>query len=78
GVTLLDDAPIFRTRGHAPGTKGGRPQASVPYTKNRLSEDFADVRALVMGADEKRMLMDMRRSGAVEANAGGGSVEALS
>lgn len=78
GVTLLDDAPIFRTRGHAPGAKGGRPQASVPYTKNRLSEDFADVRALVMGADEKRMLMDMRRSGAVEANAGGGSVEALS
>lgn len=78
GVTLLDDAPIFRTRGYAPGKKGGRPHHSVPYTKNRLSEDFADVRRLVFGPDEKRLLMDMRRSGAVEANAGGSSVEHLS
>jgi hypothetical protein len=75
GVTLLDDAPIFRSRGFAPGPKGGRPRAGVPYTKDSLVDDFADVRRLVFGKDEKRRLMDMRRSGAVEAQAGGASVE---
>ncbi|CAN7706485.1 hypothetical protein [Mesorhizobium sp. LjNodule214] len=78
GVTLLDDAPIFRSRGFAPGPKGGRPRAGVPYTKDSLIDDFADMRRLVFGAGEKRRLMDMRRSGAVEANAGGASVEAIS
>lgn len=78
GVTLLDDAPIFRSRGFAPGPKGGRPRAGVPYTKDSLVDDFADLRKLVFGEDEKRRLMDMRRSGAVEANAGGASVEAIS
>lgn len=77
GVTLLDDAPIFRTRGFAPGPKGGRPRAGVPYTKDSLVDDFADVRRLVFGSEEKRRLMDMRRSGAVEANAGGAAVEAI-
>lgn len=77
GVTLLDDAPIFRTRGFAPGPKGGRPRAGVPYTKDSLVDDFADVRRLVFGPEEKRRLMDMRRSGAVEANAGGAQVEAI-
>lgn len=77
GVTLLDDAPLFRTRGYAPGPKGGRPRSGAPYTKDSLVDDFSDVRRLVFGADEKRRLMDMRRSGAVEANAGGGSVESI-
>lgn len=77
GVTLLDDAPIFRTRGFTPGAKGGRPRAGVPYTKDSLIDDFADLRRLVFGPDEKRRMMDLRRSGAVEANAGGGSVEAI-
>ncbi|PSM20219.1 hypothetical protein [Nitratireductor sp. StC3] len=78
GVTILDDAPMFRTRGYAPGPKGGRPRAGVPYTKDSLVDDFADVRRLVFGPDEKRRLMDMRRSGSVEANAGGGALEAIS
>ncbi|TPM41584.1 hypothetical protein [Mesorhizobium sp. B2-3-4] len=78
GATLLDDAPIFRSRGFAPGPKGGRPRAGAPYTKDSLVDDFADLRRLVFGAGEKRRLMDMRRSGAVEANAGGASVEAIS
>jgi len=39
--------------------------------------DFADLRRAVFGRDEKRRLMDMRRTGAVEANAGGASVEAI-
>jgi hypothetical protein len=77
GVTLLDDAPIFRSRGFTPGAKGGRPRAGVPYTKDSLIDDFADLRRLVFGPDEKRRMMDLRRSGAVEANAGGGSVEAI-
>lgn len=77
GVTLLDDAPIFRSRGYTPGSKGGRPRAGVPYTKDSLVDDFADLRQIVFGPDEKRRLMDLRRSGAVEANAGGGSVESI-
>lgn len=63
---LHDDAPIFLSRN------------SVPYTKDSLVGDFADVRRAVFGKDEKRRLMDMRRTGAVEANAGGASVESLS
>lgn len=78
GVTLLDHAPIFRSRGFTPGAKGGRPRVGVPYTKDSLVNDFAEVRMLVFGEAEKRQLMDMRRSGAVEANAGGASVEAIS
>lgn len=77
GVTLLDDAPIFRSRGHRPGPKGGRPRAGVPYSKGALVDDFADVRRLIFGEDEKRRLMDMRRSGATEANAGGVEASAL-
>jgi len=78
GFELLDSAPIFRTRGFAPGPKGGRPRVGAPYTKDSLISDFSDVRRLVFGSAEKRRLMDMRRSGAVEANAGGASVEAIS
>ncbi|MER9628830.1 hypothetical protein [Mesorhizobium sp. M0296] len=78
GVTLLDDAPIFRSRGFTPGAKGSRPRAGIPYAKDALVDDFAELRTLVFGAGEKRRLMDMRRSGAVEANAGGASVEAIS
>lgn len=77
GVTLLDDAPIFRSRGFTPASKGGRPRAGVPYTRNTLNDDFSDLRKFVFGPKEKRWLMDMRRSGAVEANAGGASVEAI-
>lgn len=76
--TLHDDAPIFRTKGFAPSGKGGRPRVSVPYTKDTLVDDFADLRRAVFGKEEKRRLMDMRRTGAVEATAGGASVETLS
>ncbi|MET3523758.1 hypothetical protein [Mesorhizobium abyssinicae] len=49
----------------------------MPYQKNSLVDDFAEVRRLVFGSDERRRLMDMRRAGAVEANAGGASVESI-
>lgn len=71
GYELLDDAPIFRTRGYAPGPKGGRPRQGVPYTKGSLISDFATIREMVFGPNEKRQLRDMRRAGAQEALAGG-------
>ncbi len=58
GVDIHDDAPIFRdVRGN-------------PYTMFSLARDFRLVRKAELGNEEKRRLMDMRRSGAVEANAG--------
>lgn len=77
GYELLDDASIFRTRGHAPGPKGGRPRQGAPYTKGSLISDFAEIRERVFGPDEKRQLRDMRRAGAQEALAGGVSLTDL-
>ena len=54
---------------------GGRHITPRPYTKSSLNQDFAAVRELAFGKNEKRHLQDMRRSGAVEGDAGGGSVE---
>jgi hypothetical protein len=59
--------PISRTKGFKPKSKGGRPRLPVPHTKNSLIDDFADLRRTVFGQGEKRRLMDMRRTGAVEA-----------
>jgi hypothetical protein len=75
GAEFTLNAPIFRTTETktVPG-RGGRPRASVPYTKDRLVKDFAEVRALAFGPDEDRKLSDMRRSGAVEGDAGGATV----
>jgi len=72
---LHDSAPMFRTKGHVPTEKGGRPRIGVPYEKNTLATDFRTIRTIVFGKDETRRLMDMRRTGAVEANAGGAPVE---
>jgi len=76
GADFHQDAPIFRTRGRGKlaGTKGGKPWAPRPYTKDKLASDFAKVRELAFGEEEDRKLSDMRRSGAVEGDAGGGSV----
>jgi hypothetical protein len=74
---LHDSAPIFRSKGYAPTSKGGRPQMAVPYRKDSLAADFRLIRCEVFGANENRKLMDMRRTGAVEANAGGASVESI-
>jgi hypothetical protein len=71
GAEPLDHAPIFRTAGSAPGPKGGRRWLPVPYTKDKAEKDFAVIRREVFGKAEKRQLADMRRSGAVEADAGG-------
>ncbi len=52
-------APIFRNR------------SGQPYSKDTLGDDFRAVRAKVFGEDEDRQLADFRRSGSVEALAGG-------
>jgi hypothetical protein len=60
------DGSIFRNR------SGGE------YTKDTLGEDFAFIRAKAFGPDEKRTLADFRRSGAIEAIAGGAKPAELS
>jgi hypothetical protein len=75
GIELLDAAPIFRTRGAAPGPKGGRRWLPRPYTQNKIEQDFRKVRTALFGKDEQRQLADMRRSGFVEGDAGGASAK---
>jgi hypothetical protein len=86
GVEMLDTTQLFWTRGGRPVSRkgqtgqwggdhgGGRHITPRPYTERRLQQDFATVRALAFGEHEQRQLADMRRSGAVEGDAGGGSV----
>ena len=57
GASPLGDAAIFRNR------------SGQPYTADTLGDDFRDVRELVFPGDS-RVLLDLRRSGAVEALAG--------
>ncbi|MGA0564121.1 hypothetical protein ACO2RV_16880 [Ancylobacter sp. VNQ12] len=73
GFELLDNAALFRTRHVEPTTAGGRRWLPRPYSKDKLGKDFAAVRAAVFGPEETRQLADMRRSGTVEAFAGGAS-----
>ena len=87
GADILADAPIFRTRGGRPVSRvgatgkwggdhgGGTHVLPKPYTKNSLVNDFDKVRKLAFGLGETRKLSDMRRSGAVEGDTGGGTVE---
>jgi hypothetical protein len=79
GCELLDASPLFRTRGRPPGIPGGgKPWAPRPYTKDKLADDFAVIRAAAFGKDERRQLQDFRRSGAVEAIAGGADPASMS
>ena len=65
GVELHGDAYIFRNR------------SGAPYSSDTLGDDFRDVRHLLFGDRENRTLADFRRSGAVEAIAGGAKAEEL-
>lgn len=65
GATPTQDAPIFRHR------------RGKAYSKDTLGDDFRTVRAAVFPGDT-RQLLDLRRSGAVEAAAGGADPLALS
>ena len=65
GVELHGEAYIFRNR------------SGVPYSSDTLGDDFRDMRRLDFGRRERRTLADFRRSGAVEAIAGGANAEQL-
>ncbi|PHR94025.1 MAG: hypothetical protein COA69_00050 [Robiginitomaculum sp.] len=62
--TLLPNQAIFRNR-----------RDNAAYLKARFNSDFRAVRAMAFGKEEKRFLMDIRRSGNVEADLGGASAE---
>jgi len=66
GADLVGEAAIFRNR------------SGLPCSKDTLGEDFRDVRMLVFGPAENRQLADFRRTGTVEALAGGVDPETLS
>lgn len=86
GVDLMETTPLFWTRGGRPVSRsgktgqwggdhgGGAHIQPRPYSKSALEKDFAKIRELAFGVDETRQLGDMRRSGAVEGDAGGGSI----
>ena len=63
-VTLKPDAPILRTS-----------RARTAYTRTRFSDEFRLVRELALGKGETRKLMDLRRSGNIEADLGGATAE---
>ena len=65
GIELHGEAYIFRNR------------SGAPYSSDTLGDDFRDVRAAVFGHRENRTLADFRRSGAIEAIAGGAKAEEL-
>ncbi len=64
GAEPLPDAPLFRHR------------QGAAYSKDTLGDDFRTVREIAFPGDQRR-LMDMRRSGAFEAAAGGVDPNAL-
>jgi integrase len=66
GVELHGEAYIFRNR------------SGAPYSSDTLGDDFRDIRIAEFGGRERRTLADFRRSGAVEAIAGGANAEELS
>jgi hypothetical protein len=63
---LVGEAAIFRNR------------SGAPYSKDTLGDDFRDIRSLVFGPGERRQMADFRRTGSVEALAGGADPEGLS
>jgi hypothetical protein len=46
-----------------------------PGPKSSLNQEFRTIRELTFGKDETRQLQDIRRSGAIEGDAGGASIE---
>jgi integrase-like protein len=65
GIELHGEAYLFRNR------------SGAPYSSDTLGDDFRDIRSRIFGDRDKRTLADFRRSGAVEAIAGGANAEEL-
>jgi len=55
-----------------------RNRSGRPYSKDTLGDDFRAIRRMVFGPEDRRHLADFRRSGTVEALAGGVAPEQLS
>lgn len=71
GFNPLPDAPIFRQH----KAKRGK-QMKQPWTdESDFSKDFALIRRLAFGKDEKRLAMDIRRSVNLEAALGEAKAE---
>ena len=64
-ASLHAEAPIFRNR------------SGQQYLKNAFAEDFREVRTAALGHLERRQMLDIRRSGAVEAIVGDATAEDL-
>jgi len=62
GFELMPDQPVLRTV-----------RDKRRYTKVRFTDEFAKIRKLAFGSEETRKMMDLRRSGNVEAELGGAS-----
>ena len=62
GFELMPDQPLLRTV-----------RDKRRYTKVRFTDEFAKIRKLAFGVEETRKMMDLRRSGNVEADLGGAS-----
>ncbi|MGV8830844.1 MAG: hypothetical protein ACOH2N_02615 [Devosia sp.] len=75
---LRDDTAICKAKGFRIGESGRRLRASTPHTKETQNKDLLKIRTAVFGEAENRIILDMRRSGAVEANAGRASVQPIS
>jgi hypothetical protein len=74
---LHEDAPMFWTHGFTPTGKGARPRNPVPYTKDSLVDDFADILRLVFGPMRSANLWTCAARAPSMANAGGASVESI-
>lgn len=78
GFDRRGSTALFRTRHVEAKAAGGRRWLPRPCSKDKLGKDFAAIRAAVFGEGENRQLADMRRSGTVEAFAGGASPGSVS
>jgi hypothetical protein len=58
GAPPISNAPLLVNR------------SGAAYSKDTLGDDFRDIQRAEFGAEEKRQLQDMRRSGTIEAVAG--------
>ena len=55
-----------------------RNRSGRAYSSDTMGDDFRDIRLALFGSDDRRAMIDLRRSGAVEAIRGGADAEGLS
>lgn len=75
-VRLLDD--YLQDRAFLPSVPFLRNRSGGIYTSDRLGKDFRNIRKVVFGDAERRAILDMRRSGTIEAFSGGADAKDVS